>query len=209
MNAFRKTSPGVLGAVVLFALVALAVRPAHAAIGTVSGTLDSNTVRFPGYVGPLDMDALAGGSFSGTFSTDNLPVPTDDSRDLTSFSIDLFDSSGNLVYTYTDQHPSNVAFVQDFVYNGEQLNTLNFQQNADGDHSALQLTFAPGFDGTGTTPDPSRFNGFNGLNASNSGDLSEGWEKISIVSATSAPEPATGGLALAVGLMAVAKRRQR
>jgi hypothetical protein len=196
--------------VVLFALVAVAVRPAHAADGTVSGTFGGNTIRFPGYVGPLDMAALAGGSFHGTFSTDGLPETTGWQLNLTSFSVDIINRDGNVVYTYSDAHPSDVAFVDDFSYNGEHLNTLNFQNTLDGEKSALQLTFAPGFVGVGTTPDPSRFNGFNGLNASNSGDLSEGWEKISIVSATaSVPEPATGGLVLAAGLMAVTTRRRR
>lgn len=192
------------------ALVALAARPADAAVATLSGTFGSNTVRFEGYAGSLDMAALAGGSFSGTFSTDNLPGPDGEQTDLTSFSVDLIDPIGNVVYTYSDQDPDNIAFFEDFTYNGERLNSLNFQRTSDGDLSGLQLTFAPGFSGTGTTPDPSRFNGFNGLNASNSFDLSQGWEKISIVSATAVvPEPAAGGLALVAVLAGLAKRRQR
>jgi hypothetical protein len=209
MNVSRKTSSLVLRSLMLSALVALAARPALAAVGTVSGTFGSNTVRFPGYTGPMDMDALAGGSFSGTFSTDNLPLPAGTQMDLTSFSLDLFDSTGSLVHTYSDQSATDFAFVDEFTYNGEQLSTLNFQRYADGDRSGLQLTFAPGFEGTGTTPDSSRFNGFNGLNASNSDDLSEGWEKISVVSATAVvPEPMAGGLALTAVLIGLAQRRR-
>jgi hypothetical protein len=159
------------------------------------------------------MDALAGGSFHGTFSTDGLPTASDASVYLTSFNVTVFDHDGNAVYTFSDSNPDTYGFVQDFIYNGQELNTLNFEDQTDGAHAGLQLTFAPGFNGTGITPDPSLFNGFNGLNASNSSDLTLGWDKISIVSASAVPvplpAPAAGGLALIAVLAGSTKLRSR
>ncbi len=203
-----------IAALIAFVALDLAASPANAQI-IVSGTLGTLTVRADGYNGPLDMASIAGGSFSGTFSPDGLlpsisldPAGAPSQTHFTSFSLNVFDAAGNLAITYSNQNPNDVCFVSDFEYNGEELNTLDFNEFTPGDNpeliSSLALTFAPGFTGTGTTPDPSLFNGYNGFDASNGADLTTGFDKISVISATAitVPEPSTTGLTILAAILA-------
>jgi hypothetical protein len=197
--------------------LAAAAAPARAAY--LSGTLASeyNLISDGGTPNPLATAAL-GGSFSGTFSTDGLPLlAPNDGVDLTTFNIQLFDTGGNTLVTYSNTNPDDQAFVQFYTYQGQTLNTLNFEATSNilgAQNSALQFAFPDGFAGMGMSN--LAIEGFyasysTGTDTQGQNNPPGPFTRIRELSATAVPEPSTWAAfaALMIAGLIVRPRQRR
>jgi hypothetical protein len=187
---------------VLLLVLALACAASADTIYNVSGTF-GNTI-YGGISGPLN-----GGSFDGTFSA-TLPI-TSGTETITTFDINLLNSSGTILVSLTNSTVGDtaaVAALSSDCYNGTAVGACDefYFTNFSG-KSNLYLTVPVGFTGGAVAPTPA----FSTLLASSLADdsgLSSAVASGSIEPA-SAGEPGTFlmlGLALMAGLWIGRKR---
>ena len=181
-----------LSLVAVALLVSLAGTSAQAGLMTydITGTFGANTAGDTG---------LQGGSFTVTFETSSLPVASGDTGALASYTVSTFNAQGTLVYSYGDPTGDYGGIIGEgsttFLYFGD----TNPNSAAD-----LNLTFGPGFDGTGSivVADYNLYQDYNGDQV----------QVASAVSSAAVPEPSSivlCGIAGAIGLAVAGCRRKR